>query len=75
MAPSIPTFRPLLTPARMALAAAAVSVVANVTLLMGDAFSAPRSTTVAADASACLEAVQGRLPGEDETLRVAQRTP
>lgn len=71
---SIPTLHRLLTPARMSLTAATASVVANAALLMGDAFSATRAVTVAADASACVEAMQGRLPGEDETLRRSQRT-
>jgi hypothetical protein len=74
MSASIPTLHRLLTPARMSLAAATAAVIANAALLMGDAFSASRAVTVSADASACLEAMQGRLPGEDETLRMSQRT-
>ena len=67
MAPSIPTYRPVLTPARVAWLAAAVAVAGNLYLVLGDALASASGVQVsssASSASSCVEAVRGRYPGE-----------
>lgn len=69
MAPSIPTYRPVLTPARVAWLAAAVAVAGNLYLVLGDALASASASGMqvsssASSASSCVEAVRGRYPGE-----------
>jgi hypothetical protein len=64
MAPSIPTYRPVLTPARVVWVAAAVAVAGNLYLVLGDALASAAGVQVASSATACAEAVRGRYPGE-----------
>lgn len=66
MAPSIPTYRPVLTPARVAWLAAAVAVAGNLYLVLGDALASASASgmQVSSSASSCIEAVRGRYPGE-----------
>lgn len=68
MAPSIPTYRPVLTPARVAWLVAAVAVAGNLYLVLGDALASASASgsgvQVSSSASSCVEAVRGRYPGE-----------
>lgn len=66
MAPSIPTYRPVLTPARVAWLVAAVAVAGNLYLVLGDALASASGSgvQVSSSASSCVEAVRGRYPGE-----------
>jgi hypothetical protein len=64
MAPSIPTCRPLLSPARVAWVAAALAVAGNLYLVLGDALAGAAGVQVSSSATACLEAARGRYPGE-----------
>lgn len=64
MAPSIPTYRPVLTPARVAWVVAAVAVAGNLYLVLGDALASASGVQVSSSASSCVEAVRGRYPGE-----------
>jgi hypothetical protein len=61
---SIPTYRPMITPARIATAAALLAVLGNLYLLAGDAMATRTSASAAPPASACAEAVRGRYPGD-----------
>jgi hypothetical protein len=64
VAPIIPTYRTRFTPARAALALAALAVIVNLYLMFGAALAAPGGVARASVATACDEAVRGRFPGE-----------
>jgi hypothetical protein len=64
MTPSIPTYRPAVTPSRLAWLLAVAAVSGNLYLLFGDAFAAAGDAPTLSAASACLESLRAAIPGE-----------
>jgi hypothetical protein len=64
MTPSIPTYRPIVTPSRLAWLLAVAAVGGNLYLIFGDALAATRGASTLPATSACLDSLRAAIPGE-----------
>jgi hypothetical protein len=64
MTPSIPTYRPIVTPSRFAWLLAVVAVSGNLYLIVGEALAASSNASTVPVASACLDSLRVATPAD-----------